>query len=266
MTPADPEPVARLLSHPAFAALRGVLGASAVTADDLSALQSALDARAVANARGARLRAEATVAPGAASYERGVLEQATLSVRPETWHDRFNVAAWCLFPHAKAALNAAHVDDLDVSPGPGRSRRRDALTLFDEDGVVVAITDPALECAIRGFRWHEAFVERRDALESRAACVPFGHAMLEKLLDPFPSLTGKAVFVSVPEAFHAWPWTERLACLDGAVSRIIGTLRTPRDLAPLPVLGWPGWHPDNADPLFYGNVQVFRPGRATRAR
>ena len=32
-------------------------------------------------------------------------------------------------------------------------------------------------------------------------------------------------------------------------------------LTPLPVLGVPGWWPDNADPGFYADTSVFRPKR-----
>ena len=254
------------LSHPAFDAISALRMEGALADGSLTRLQEQLDTRGVINARGRRLVLVDAGPGGAAAYERAVIDRAELAVRADTWHDRFNVAAWCLFPQTKAALNAAHVADLDIAPGPARSRLRDALTLFDEDGAVVAVADPRIEEAIRGFRWHEAFVDRRLTAETRALCVPFGHALMEKLLVPFPGLTAKALFVPVPAEFTAWPWSDRLACLDRALSRMIGALRTPRDLAPLPVLGWPGWHPDNGDPAFYGNVQVFRPGRTMRAR
>ena len=39
----------------------------------------------------------------------------------------------------------------------------------------------------------------------------------------------------------------------------------PERFTPLPVLGVPGWWPGNADPAFYDDVRVFRPGRARRA-
>ncbi len=264
--PRHPSGVPLPLSHPAFDAISALRLEGVLADGSLTCLQALADTRGVVNAPGRRLVLVDTAPGGAAAYERAVMDRAELAVRADTWHDRFNVAAWCLFPRTKAALNAAHVADLDVSSGPARSRVRDALTLFDEDGAVVAVADTRIEEAIRGFRWREAFVDRRAAAETRAVCVPFGHALMEKLLDPFPGLTAKTLFVPVPEEFTAWPWSDRLACLDGALSRIIGALRTPRDLAPLPVLGWPGWHPDNGDPAFYGNVQVFRPGRTMRAR
>lgn len=264
--PRHPPGVPLALSHPAFDAISALRMEGALADGSLTRLQEQMDTRHVINARGHRLVLVDAGPGGAAAYERAVMDRAELAVRADTWHDRFNVAAWCLFPQTKAALNAAHVADLDLSPGPERSRLRDALTLFDEDGAVVAVADPRVEEAIRGFRWREAFVDRRAAAETRAECVPFGHALMEKLLDPFPGLTAKALFVPVPEDFQVAPWSARLACLDKALSRMIGALRTPRDLAPLPILGWPGWHPGNVDTAFYDNVQYFRPGRTMRAR
>jgi hypothetical protein len=254
-------------THPAFDAARDLadLGALAA-ADRLDALQAFLDAARphVTNARGQPLRLVEDATGGAAHYERRVHDAGQLAVRPATWHDRFNVLAWRLFPRAKAALNDRHVTDLDAHPGPGRSRLRDALTLFDEDGLVVAVADPRLEALIRAFRWRALFVDHRAHLASRLAGVPVGHALMEKLRAPFVGLTAKALFVPVSADWFAAPWCERLAVLDAAAAAIVGstdTLATPRDLAPLPVLGLPGWWAANEDPGFYDDATHFRPGR-----
>jgi hypothetical protein len=42
------------------------------------------------------------------------------------------------------------------------------------------------------------------------------------------------------------------------------TALTPRALAPLPVLGVPGWWPANEAPGFYDDAAVFRPTRSPR--
>jgi hypothetical protein len=39
-----------------------------------------------------------------------------------------------------------------------------------------------------------------------------------------------------------------------------------RTLQPLPVLGIPGWAPENEDAAFYDDEQVFRPRRTRDAR
>lgn len=213
------------------------------------------------NADGLPLRPVDLPAGGAAAYERRICETGELAVRPGTWHDRLNVLAWCLFPEAKAALNARHVADLAVADAPVRSRVRDALTLFDEDGLVVACADPSLAALVRAHRWTELFVDRRVEVGARLACVPFGHGLMEKLLDPFIGLTAKARFVDVPPAWFDQPWGERIARLDtvlAAALRDPADFDTPRVLAPLPVLGLPGWWDANTDPRFFENRRYFR--------
>jgi hypothetical protein len=251
-------------THPAFAA------AAALT--DLDALSAATDAASLqafvagvpvspVNADGRPVKPVTLPAGGAAAYERRIRETGELAVRPDTWHDRLNVLAWCLFPRAKAALNARHVADLAQADAPVRSRVRDALTLFDEDGIVVACTDPSLQALVRAHRWTDLFVDRRADVASRLACVPFGHALMEKLLDPFVGLTAKARFVDVPPAWFEASWRERIAMLDTALAATLrdpADFTTPRVLTPLPVLGLPGWWEANTDPRFYENRRYFR--------
>lgn len=232
-------------------------------ADDAATLQVFVAARSnpPVNADGLPLRPVALPAGGAATYERRVSETGELAVRPDTWHDRLNVLAWCLFPRAKAALNARHVADLAGAEAPGRSRVRDALTLFDEDGLVVACADPSLAALVRAHRWTELFIDRRADIGSRLACVPFGHALMEKLLDPFIGLTAKARFVNVPPSWFDGTWHERMASLDAALAASLrdpADFTTPRMLAPLPVLGLPGWWDANTDPRFFENRGYFR--------
>jgi len=38
-------------------------------------------------------------------------------------------------------------------------------------------------------------------------------------------------------------------------------IQSPQDLSPFPLLGLPGWHPDNEQENFYENKDYFRPGR-----
>ena len=260
MTPAP-------FTHPAFDAARDLADLRALAAADrLDALRAFLDAARppVVNARGLPLQLVDDPAAGAAHYERRVHDAGQLAVRPDTWHDRFNVLAWRLFPRTKAELNARHVDDLDGHPGPARSRVRDALTLFDEDGLLVAVADPVLEMLVREFRWRELFVGHRARLASQLACVPVGHALMEKLRAPFVGLTAKALLVPVTADWFASPWRARVAVLDASAAGIVAhadTFATPRDLAPLPVLGLPGWWTANEDPGFYDDTTHFRPGR-----
>lgn len=200
-------------------------------------------------------------AGGAAAYEQRIGATGELAVRPGSWHDRLNVLAWCLFPRAKAALNARHVADLARADAPVRSRVRDALTLFDEDGLVVACADASLAALVRAHRWTELFVDRRADVLAGVACVPFGHALMEKLLDPFVGLTAKVRFVDVTPAWFGASWKERMATLDATLAAALADpadFTTPRVLTPLPVLGLPGWWDANTDPRFFENRGYFR--------
>jgi hypothetical protein len=67
-----------------------------------------------------------------------------------------------VFPATKARLNAGHVEEADGNGGSGgRSARRDALTLFDENGLLVASADPGAKP--RGADGSLLLLERRLA-------------------------------------------------------------------------------------------------------
>jgi len=114
---------------------------------------AALDAVPVRNSSGRALQlAEPADAAGAWGYERSIAESAELGFRQGNWHDLMNLLVWCVFPQSKARLNAAHLADPAGCARPAarwaappRSALRDALTLFDENGVIVASADPSLE-------------------------------------------------------------------------------------------------------------------------
>ena len=68
---------------------------------------------------------------------------------------------------------------------------RDALTLFDEGGVVVARAPAGAAALHRRFRWKELFWARRARSREHCAFVVFGHALLEKMLDPYIGMVGQ---------------------------------------------------------------------------
>ena len=181
-------------------------------------------------------------------------------------HDFFNALVWCAYPRIKAALNARQADAIDrLGVGPVRGGLRDALTLFDESGVLFATADPALGAALRGFDWPTLMLAERAAWGRRCEARIVGHALFEKLVDPYKACTAHAWIVDVPAAYFDWPDDARRAWLDAAVARALAAeAPARRAFAPLPVLGVPGWWPANEDPAFYADPRVFRAGR-TRA-
>ena len=200
-------------------------------------------------------------------YELHIARTGEVPTRYGNWHDWFNALAWLAWPRSKAALNARHARAI----GRGEVRRgplRDAATLLDECGVIVASADPALSTALDDMRWHELFVARRHDWGRRIGVFTLGHALFETGLDPHLGWCGKALVLPVDEDFFGQPYTQQRVALDHRLAAALaddGWLTRPRELWPLPLLGIPGWWPDNEDPAFYANIDYFRPTRRAKS-
>ena len=185
-------------------------------------------------------------------YEVSVFETGRVATRVESLHDWFNALAWLAFPRTKARINAMHAAEIPRErerSGGRRGRLRDLLTIFDEGGALVVCDDAELIAMLRGFRWKKLFWDERSRLKASMRFLVLGHAVLEQALEPRPGISCKVVFVSA----HADPDVQAadwLAALPAAA--------TPRDLAPLPVFGYPGWLPQSAGAEFYDDTRVFR--------
>ncbi|MEK6591933.1 MAG: DUF3025 domain-containing protein [Pseudomonadota bacterium] len=261
---------------PMFEPLRGygaaLQGAGWPTMADL---QSLLDARQppLLSGGGMPLR---FVAPARRSvrledkYEARIYLNGEVQVRPANWHDFMNALVWLTFPLAKAALNARHYCALLDQQSAGTSNRgplQDALTLFDEGGVIVAAGDAGLLRLLREFSWKELFWHNRACVESSMRFYLFGHALYEKALSPYTGLTGRGIFLEVNEDFFETGITAQTARLDALLEKRLfdtGAWRTTRELAPVPILGVPGWCADNECAAYYDNTGYFRPGRDGR--
>ena len=203
--------------------------------------------------------------PAGSSYEGHIAGTGCVPTR-HNLHDFFNGSMWFQYPRIKAALNAQQAAEIDaLGIGPTRGAARDALTLFDENAILFACADPSLAAALRAFDWPTLLVDQRAAWGLRCEARIFGHALLEKLVAPYKACTGHAWIVEVePDYFYA-PDTERRAILDHALSeRLKSETISSRYFTPLPVLGVPGWWPENEAPSFYDDPQVFRFGRRSR--
>lgn len=247
-------------SLPLFAALAPLLGRLPFSPAGAPLERLAADAG-VRTLSGRRLRFTPPQDDGL-GYEARIWTRGEVETRPDNWHDFFNALVWLTFPRAKAALNARH---LSVEPAPGaqRGRARDALTHFDECGVLLLSPDASLLGLVRDFRWRELFWARRAELDSRLRCLVFGHATYEQLLAPFRGLTAKAVLYEIDAAWLRLPLATLLAEVD---RRLAGELAAglhaePRALHPLPLMGWPGVTPESENAAYYEDVWQFRPGR-----
>lgn len=182
-------------------------------------------------------------------YEIRVFETGRVETRPDSLHDFFNALAWLAFPRTKARLNALHAAEIPKE-GNRRGPLRDLLTIFDEGGAIVHCDDADLLSLLESFQWRRLFWDRRDAVRARMRLTVLGHAVLEKGLEPWPGITCKAIVVPADADADsaALAWLERLA--PGA---------SPRVLWPLPIFGFPGWHPGTARAEFYDDARYFRP-------
>ncbi len=201
--------------------------------------------------------------PAREPYETTIFRTGSVPTRAENWHDVFNALVWLSFPLTKAVINARHYAELQAhDPSSGRrGTARDVLSLFDEGGVIAASSDASLLQLLRRFEWKRLFWERRPEVRQRMRFLVFGHAILEKALQPYKAVTAKALLLEVPESFISGSSTDQIAEADQRAARWFGSgeLVSTRTLCPLPILGVPGWA-KNESAAFYDDPQVFRPG------
>ena len=258
--------------HPGFAALLpwigevagGVAGVDGVTLERLNAWAARADPAPV-TATGARVRFVAAGARASAiAYESRILETGEVALRPGSRHDAFNALCWIAFPNAKRACNALHVTHAAGEAGStiARGAVRDALTLFDESGVIALAADPALAELLVARQWKALFSARRDEAMRSMRFFVFGHALFEKLADPWPGITGRVMIVAAEgEAFDsgASAGSALRAIADAKAARALDALRSAAGIPPLPLAGIPGWDRRNDNPAFYDDASVFRP-------
>ena len=197
-----------------------------------------------------------------ASYEGRLYQTGELVVGDSDWHDLLNVLVWCRFPHLKAAINARHHVELSATGTPAgrRGRVRDAVTLLDESGCLIACSDVSLADDLREHRWYRLFHERRGEVGRAMSFLVVGHALLEKALRPYLGMTARCLILPVDEEWFDHDAAHRIRLADAAAARLVrDSALVPELLAPLPILGIPGWSPDNDHPAFYLNEAVFRP-------
>ncbi|MBN8464608.1 MAG: DUF3025 domain-containing protein, partial [Dechloromonas sp.] len=160
------------------------------------------------------------------------------------------------------AISARHVRAMTPA-GAARGMERDALTHFDECGIVVLSSQPQLLDLLREFRWKALFAERRADVRRAMRFVVFGHATYERLLNPFRGLTAKAILHEVDDGWLNLSVAGQAAAVDALLAADFANGRCvrPRDLQPLPVLGIPGVTADSEVASYYDDAWQFRPGR-----
>ncbi len=209
----------------------------------------------------------------AGQYEVRTFLRGEIPVREASLHDQFNALAWLAFPCSKGAINQRHFVELECereqrgstqgeafSPCGRRSATRDALTLFDESGVIVASPRADLLDLIRNHQWKALFWERRSEVRREMRFFVIGHALHEKALHAYKGMTARALLLVVPPSFLELPPAAQRETIDRQAAgqvKMPGLLESTRELPPLPLAGIPGWS-DNDDPAFYDDAAVFR--------
>lgn len=189
--------------------------------------------------------------PEGQAYEDFIFANAQVPTR-EGLHDFFNALCWMHFPLAKKRLNQLQAHEIArAGVGQVRGAVRDAATVFDENALLIQASD-ALWSALSEHRWTDAFVGLRPEWPHTRLWT-FGHAALEKLVQPYKSIT-----------VHLWrvPSDVPHAQIDAWLAQdLTADKLASKPFSPLPVLGVPGWWAANEAPDFYDDVGVFRPRR-----
>lgn len=213
------------------------------------------------------------------TYETHIGQCATIPTR-DNLHDWFGACIWSVFPKTKALLNAKHLAHMNNNnTANGRNRLRDTITVFDENGAIVVISDELvghdIATALIGFDWVNALVSTRqywsdytqNDTDKKAKVFIFGHALLEQLVNPYKSLCSHTLILPVPPVFFDMNLDEQSTFVDDflcfSMNNFLKVGVTPRQLHPLPILGVPFFWKNN-DPTFYHDTYVFRAGRQRR--
>jgi hypothetical protein len=203
--------------------------------------------------------------PEGTAYEEFIGATAGVPTR-ENLHDFFNALVWLTFPLIKRQLNALQAAQI-ARDGVGKARgaARDGATLFDENSALLVVRDApaglALLEALRGHDWQGAFVEQRTSFGRDAELYLFGHALMDKLTKPYKAITAHVWVVLADDEFFTLAPLERRTWIDRRVAQELAAKGlSPTDFTPLPVLGVPGWWPEQ-DAAFYDDASVFRPRR-----
>ena len=194
---------------------------------------------------------QSALAPGEA-YERYIFNSGQCPTR-EGLHDFFNGLCWMRLPQTKKKLNQLQAREIAVAGvTPLRGAVRDALTLFDENAALLSAPQPLWNALVTK-DWNALFIDLRP-LWQQATLVLFGHALLEKLVYPRKPITA--------HVYRAQAAINSIAEMDAWLVDDLGADKlATKPFAPLPVLGVPGWWPENENFSFYDDSVVFRPRR-----
>ena len=197
--------------------------------------------------------------PAGMAYEAFIHGQRCVPTR-HNFHDFFNGLVWLHWPQLKLQMNRLQAAEI-VRAGVGARRGplRDALTVLDENGAVWWAPQPLID-ALRARDWPRLMVELRP-LWAHSRLLPVGHALMEKLVAPRKPITAHLLCLPTDGEGVLPVCTDMPAVHDAALAGhplLQASALAGKPFTPLPVLGVPGWWPENANFSFYDDSLVFR--------
>ena len=200
-------------------------------------------------------------------YEEKIYKKGLVNTRRNNWHDFFNYTVWQTFPKAKAFINALQYQDYQAQEfSSKRTPRQNYLAHLDESGMFVFSSQPKLLTCLKQHEWKTLFWTHRDEVLQDICFVPFGHAIYEKLLNPYIGLTTKALVFDVPQVFIKRINGGDYQLVDELVYQFMQTTLTNEQsfllnskLQPVPILGIPKWSEHANHAKFYDNLRYIRP-------
>lgn len=205
--------------------------------------------------------------PSGVAYEQFIFDTQQCPTR-DCLHDFFNTLVWDKFPLTKATLNQLQAEQIvKLGSVTKRGAVRDALTVFDENGALL-MAPPELWEALIAMDWHRLFVTLRP-MWHQAQLIPFGHALLEKLVHPRKPITAHVYILpftmnNIAIKSINTPTTAKFnAILDEYIAADLSAEKFAlKPFAPLPILGVPNWWAANENLQFYEDESVFRKPRS----
>lgn len=205
------------------------------------------------------LISQASLEHSGLGYEAFIGQHLQIPTR-DNWHDFFNAVVWKLFPNSKRTLNQLHLSEIQAH-GPERTRRRDAYTLIDECGVILAVSKPGWQRLLKGHQWRSLFWEQKQRWGQTIQPFVLGHALYEQGFSAHEGWCGKALLVQVEPEFFSDSLNRRYQVIDGLVAAKLEKLNHPKQLYPLPMLGVPPWQPEGIAESYFDNRSYFCPAK-----
>lgn len=209
-----------LLGHPLFAPFealaRGLRGDSFPSCEALTALSEQERLRRAPSASPLEFvpavkksrRAKRTQLVLDELYDGSIHLRGQVPCLHHSYHDLFNALAFSAYVRSKRALHARQFNALKAWAGdapklPGRrTREQDALTIFDEGGVVVLL-EPGM---MRTWRTSDQPLSL-SAHQPKSGALPllFGHALVEHLFDGHTQIRASALVIELAEPLSTIP-------------------------------------------------------------